>query len=74
MKTIEEATSLAFYLKSKLANYLLSLRKITQHINTTTLNYIPLVTLDKMWDDELLYEYFKLDDNDIKIINEDIFS
>ena len=74
LKTIEEATSLAFYLKSKLANYLLSLRKITQHINTTTLNYIPLVTLDKMWDDELLYEYFKLDDNDIKIINEDIFS
>ena len=70
----EQAHSLKSFLECKLPNYLLSLRKITHHINNNNLIYIPLVPLDKIWTNELISDYFCLDDNDIKIMNENIFS
>jgi hypothetical protein len=66
--------SLKSYLECKLPNYLLSLRKITHHINNNNLNYTPLIPLDKIWNDELVFDYFCLDDNDIKIMKENIFA
>ncbi len=66
----EEVLSLESYLKTNFANYMLSLRKITQDISLKVLKWIPLVPLDRIWDDKQLNEYFNLTENEIKIIEE----
>jgi site-specific DNA-methyltransferase (adenine-specific) len=56
----EEAESLLSYLETKLVNYLLSIRKTTQHISKNTCKLIPLVPFDRIWNDQLLIDYFGL--------------
>jgi hypothetical protein len=57
----QEAEYLLSYLATKFANYLLSIRKISQHINPQCLKWIPLVPLDRYWTDETVCEYFHID-------------
>jgi hypothetical protein len=64
-----EAKSLLSYLNCKLPNYLLSIRKITQDISENTCKWIPLVPLDRIWNDISVYEYFNLSEEDIQLIN-----
>jgi len=66
----KEAKSLLSYMKCKLPNFMLSLRKISQHINEVTCKWIPLPTLDKEWTDEAVYKYFKLTPEEIKLVKE----
>jgi hypothetical protein len=65
----KEAKSLMSYLKCKLPNFMLSLRKISQHVNETTCKWIPLPPLNEKWNDEKIYKYFDLTVEDIKLIN-----
>ena len=65
-----ESKSLLSYLKCKLPNFMLSLRKISQDISETTCKWIPLPTLDRIWNDKLVHEFFKLSLDEIKLINE----
>ena len=65
-----EAKSLLSYMKSKLSNFMLSIRKNSQHTSSSTCKWIPLPLLDRLWIDEDVYKYFKLSDNDIKLIKE----
>ena len=65
----DEAKSLLSYMKCKLPNFMLSLRKISQHINESTCKWIPLVPLNIKWKDEDIYKYFKLSDEEIHLIN-----
>lgn len=65
-----EATSLLSYMKCKLPNFMLSLRKISQHISEETCKWIPLPPLNKEWNNEAVCEYFMLSDDDIKLIND----
>jgi hypothetical protein len=55
-----EGNSLISYLNCKLPNYLLSVRKISQDINTDVVKWVPLVPLDRIWDDKQVSEYFKI--------------
>ena len=64
----KEAESLLTYLKCKLPNFMLSLRKISQDISESTCQWIPLVPLDREWTDEQIYKYFKLTNDEIKLI------
>jgi site-specific DNA-methyltransferase (adenine-specific) len=64
----QEAKSLLTYLQSRLPNLLLSLRKNTQHVSGNTCKWIPLVPLDRIWTDELVYKYFNLSSDEIKLI------
>jgi hypothetical protein len=66
----KEAKSLVSYMKCKLPNFMLSLRKISQHINGITCKWIPLPTLDKEWTDDDVYKYFKLTPKQIKLVKE----
>ena len=66
----KEAKSLVSYMKCKLPNFMLSLRKISQHINKITCKWIPLPTLDKEWTDDEVYKYFKLTPEQIKLVKE----
>jgi site-specific DNA-methyltransferase (adenine-specific) len=68
ISTQKEAISLLSYIKCKLPNFMLKLRKITQHINEDTCKWIPLPPLNRTWSDEKIYKYFKLSNNDIQLI------
>jgi hypothetical protein len=65
-----EGKSLLGYMKCRLPNFMLSLRKNSQHINEDVCKWIPLPPLNKEWTDEEVYKHFKLSEDDIKLINE----
>lgn len=65
-----EAISLLSYMKCKLPNFMLSLRKSSQDISESTCKWIPLPPLNKEWNDEDIYKYFKLSENEIKLVKE----
>ena len=66
----KEANSLLCYLKCKLPNFMLSLRKLSQDISESTCKWIPLPILDKDWTDEEVYKFFKLTLDEIKLIKD----
>ena len=70
VSNINEASSLLSYMKCKLPNFMLILRKISQDINEATCKWIPLPPLNKEWTDEEVYKYFKLSEDEIKLIKE----
>jgi site-specific DNA-methyltransferase (adenine-specific) len=57
----DEAKSLMSYLQTKIVDHLLSIRKISQDISENTVKWIPLVPLDRMWNDDTVCEYLKID-------------
>ena len=57
-------------MKCKLPNFMLSLRKSSQDISENTCKWIPLVPLDKEWTDDEVYKYFKLSEDEIKLVKE----
>ena len=59
----EEAKSLLSYLDTKFANHMLSIRKISQDISENTCKWIPLVPLDRIWNDDKVCEYLKIEQN-----------
>jgi hypothetical protein len=66
----DEAKSLLSYMKCRLPNFMLSLRKSSQDICGDTCKWIPLPPLNKEWTDEEVYKHFNLSEDDIKLINE----
>jgi hypothetical protein len=70
INTETEATSLLSYMKCRLPNMLLSLRKISHNISNDTCKWIPLPPLNKEWTDDDVYKHFKLSVDDIKLIND----
>ena len=60
--TVDNAKSLQSYLKTKFANHMLSIRKISQDISGKTCKWIPLVPLDRIWSDDKVKEHFKFSD------------
>jgi len=66
----DEVKSLLSYMKCKLPNLLLSLRKSSQDISEATCKWIPLPPLTEDWTDNMIYKYFKLSENEINLIKE----
>lgn len=64
----KEGKYLISYLQCKLPNFLLASRKISQHINTSVVKWIPMVPLNKYWTDSEVYNYFNLSKEEIDII------
>lgn len=63
-----EAESLLSYLKSRFVNFLLKLRKVTHNISCNTCKWIPLIPLNRIWDEQSIYEYFNLSEIEIDLI------
>ena len=72
VKSYEEASSLLSYMETKYVNYLLSVRKISQDISENTCKWIPLVPLNKKWNNDEVYKYFKITKEEVKIIEDSI--
>lgn len=70
LDTEEEAKSLFSYLKCKLPNFMLFLRKTAQDISKNTVKWIPLPPLDREWNDQSVYQYFSLTEAEISIIRD----
>ena len=70
IKSEDEAKSLVSYMKCRLPNFMLYLRKNSQDICNSTCKWIPLPPLNKEWTDEEIYQHFKLSGDDIKLIND----
>ena len=68
VESLSQAKSLKSYLETKFANYMLSLRKIDQHISENTLRWLPLPPLDREWTDAKVYKYYNLSNSEIKTI------
>jgi hypothetical protein len=66
----EEAKSLLSFLKTRFANFLLKLRKVTHNISENTCKWIPLPPLNTIWTDEKVYKYYKLSNDEIKLVTE----
>jgi site-specific DNA-methyltransferase (adenine-specific) len=57
----ECADSLASYMKTKFANHMLSIRKISHNLCKDTCKWIPLVPLDREWTDDAVCAHFGID-------------
>jgi len=66
--TLEEAKSLISYLNCKLPNVMLSLRKNTQMVNRSSLEWIPLPPLNKIWTDKEVYAHYDLNEEQINLM------
>ncbi len=60
VKSEQEGKYLISYLKTKIVNELLSFRKMSQDISENTIKFIPLVPLDRVWNDNSVKKYFEL--------------
>lgn len=63
-----EARSLATYLRTRFARFLVSLRKSTQDAPRNVYAFIPDLPLDRAWTDQKLYERYGLEASDIAFI------
>jgi hypothetical protein len=72
VNSYDEAVCLLSYMETKFVNYLLSVRKISQDISENTCKWIPLVPLNKKWNDKNIYEYFNLTEEEIKFVESSI--
>lgn len=66
--TENQAKSIYSYLSTEFCNFFLSLRKNTQDIKMDTLSFIPLVPFDREWNDDMLFEYFGLTEEEKELI------
>ena len=64
-----EAINLVSYLRCKLPNKLLGLRKSSQHINGNTCKWITLPPLDRAWTDASVNEYYKLTAGEVALLD-----
>jgi site-specific DNA-methyltransferase (adenine-specific) len=65
VKNEKEAKSLQSYLQTSFANYMLTIRKVSQDISKSTCKWIPLVPLDREWNDEQVFQYFKINPEEL---------
>jgi len=56
--TKEEAESLASYLRTRFARFMVSLRRSSQHVTQTRFKFVPQVPFDRIWTDKELYKRY----------------
>lgn len=66
----DESKNLASYLKTKPINFILSSRKISQHINTSVIKWIPLPDITRPWTDDDVYNWLNFSQNEIDTVEE----
>lgn len=67
-----KAHNLAHYLKTKFARYMHSLAKSSQDATAKTYRFVPLIDFSNKWDDQSLYIFFNLSEQEITLIEESI--
>lgn len=71
-ETEEEASNFAVYMRTRFARFLVSIRKITQNITRDTYRFVPVLPLDRIWTDAMLYQRYGITDEQIRFIESQI--
>jgi site-specific DNA-methyltransferase (adenine-specific) len=56
------------YMMTKLFSFLVRLRKIKQDVTSDIFKWVPMVSLDREWTDEMIYKHFNLTEEEINHI------
>lgn len=64
-----QAKNFAGYLRTRFVRFLVSLRKNTQHIFSGRFLFVPDLSMDGVWTDDLLYQKYNITDDEIAYIN-----
>lgn len=64
----KKAKSLESYLNTKFANKIVDIRKINNRVKDFHLEWLPNVPLDRIWTDEEVHKYFKLNKKEIDLL------
>lgn len=67
-KSKVEAERFAVYLRTRLARFLVSLRKNTQHLYNERFQFVPVLPMDREWTDEMLYKKYGITKTEIAFI------
>lgn len=67
-ETESEALNMCSYLRTKFVRFLLTLRSANQSVGKTTFGFVPLLPMDQEWSDEILYQRYALDQDEITLI------
>lgn len=70
--TEKECINCLNYINTNFFRTLLYFGKGTMHVTPSVFSYIPLLDFNKEWNDDVLISYFKLNCDDIKLINDTI--
>lgn len=68
-KTKAKAMRFAAYLRTKFARFLVSLRKYTQHLYNERFQFVPNLPMNRVWTDEILYDYYGIEKAEIAFID-----
>lgn len=63
-----EANNCAAYTRTRFLRFLVSLRKLTQNITKNSYRFVPVLPVDRVWTDEVLYARYGLTDEDVGFI------
>ena len=72
VKSKREARSIQSYLETRFVRFLIWLRKITQDATRSTYMWVPSQKWDTVWNDESLYDKYRLSHEEIVFIEETI--
>lgn len=72
--TPDEAASIQSYYMTRFFRFLVSQRKITQHALNSTYAWVPMQTWDRTWTDEVLYEKYRISDEERAYIESQVRS
>lgn len=67
-----EARNLATYMRTRFVRFLVSLRKISQNITRDSYKFVPLLPMDQIWTDALLYKRYGLTSEEIAFIESQV--
>lgn len=72
VKDAAQARNLISYMETRFFRFMVSLVKNTQNISKSCFLFVPVLPLDKDWNDQELYSLFELNDSEIAFIEERI--
>jgi site-specific DNA-methyltransferase (adenine-specific) len=66
----QEAEHIVSYMRTMLFRFLVSLRKMTQDNKADVFAFVPILEMDKIWDDKQLASRYKLSEEDLAFMRE----
>jgi len=64
----EQALNMEAYLKTKFCRFLVSTILLTQNIAKDKFQFVPMLSLDRIWTDQMLYKKYNLSEEEIEFI------
>ncbi|MDC1498563.1 Eco57I restriction-modification methylase domain-containing protein [Amylibacter sp.] len=68
-KSKKEAEMIREYMRTKFFRFLVSLRKITQDNKSDLFSFVPLLGMNKHWNDEMLYSMYDISNEEMEFID-----